>query len=390
MTLPPVLYFGNDWFADNRTSSHHVARQLARHADVLYVEAPGLRRPRATSRDVRRIANKLTRATVRFEASERLIVRTLPQVPLHGSALARYVNRLVGTAFTNLALRREGMRRPIVWCTVPHVANLVSRVTRSLLVYHCIDDYSALPDVDVDAVRTLDGRLSRDEDLVVAASRPVFEAKQRLNRSTLLMPHGVDVEHFATARNGTVRPPEDVARLPRPVVGFIGLLERWIDLDLVGWLAGQLPNVSFVLIGRVAGPAAEIPRLPNVHVLGPRPYEALPAYGSCFDAAIIPYRLTDQVLAANPLKLREYLAMGLPVVSVSTPEVDQFADVVAVAATRSDFLAAVVAALNEAPDPAVVARRVDAVRHAGWAARVDGLLGHVASMLSEPERRRVA
>jgi glycosyltransferase involved in cell wall biosynthesis len=199
------------------------------------------------------------------------------------------------------------------------------------------------------------------------------------------MPHGVDVDHFATARASGAVPPE-LQGLARPIVGFTGLIERWIDLDLVGWLAHQLPQVTFVMIGRVAVPAESVPAAPNLHFLGPRPYESLPAYGRCFDAAIIPYRLTDQVHAANPLKLREYLAMGLPTVAVSTPEIDKFAGVVSVTRTREEFLAALVATLAAGSDPELIRRRMDAVKDVSWATRVDELLVSVQSLLVERSR----
>ena len=146
--------------------------------------------------------------------------------------------------------------------------------------------------------------------------------------------------------------------LRRPIVGFFGLIERWIDLDLVGWLAEQRPNWSFVMIGRVAVPAETLPRLPNLHFLGKRPYAELPHYGGQFDAAIIPYRLTKQVYHANPIKLREYLAMGKPVVSVSTPEIDKYADVVTIARSREEFLSRLDEVLGQPDTPAASARRV--------------------------------
>src|SRR5262249_6462720 len=133
--------------------------------------------------------------------------------------------------------------------------------------------------------------------------------------------------------------PTDTAHLPRPVVGFFGLIERWIDLDLVKYLAELRPEWSFVMLGRVAVPEEELPRRANLHFLGRRPYEQLPAYGKQFDAAIIPYRLTRQVLHANPIKLREYLAMGKPVVTVRTPEIEKFTDVIEIASSREAFLA---------------------------------------------------
>jgi glycosyltransferase involved in cell wall biosynthesis len=287
------------------------------------------------------------------------------------------------------AARSEGLASPILWCTLPHVAKLVGQLGARPIIYHCIDDYASLPGVDAVAVRSMDESLSRLADLVVAASRPVFEAKQALNPSTLLLPHGVDFDHFARARSEPLPMPRELAGLRPPFVGFFGLIEHWIDLDLVGWLAAELPHVTFIMIGRVAVGDEKVPNRPNLLFLGPRPYEDLPAYGAHFDAAIIPYKLTAQVIAANPLKLREYLAMGLPAVSVSTPEIDQFADVVSVTASREAFREALVQALACGRDEAAVARRMARARTATWRARVDQLLPHVERAL-DASRRHVA
>ena len=384
--VPPIVYFGNDWFADNRTSSHHVARQLAARTEVLYVECPGLRAPEASSRDLGRIVRKIGRALRPAVAvTEHLSVKTLVQWPAHRSPLVARFNRWWSRA--TVALARSGQRSaPIAWCTVPHVAGFIGDLGARAIVYHCIDDYSSLPGVDAEAVRAMDDRLARRADLVIAASGPVFESRRALNANTMLVPHGVDFDHFATARRDLVPKPSELADLTGPIVGFTGLIERWIDVELVGWLAQQVPQATFVMVGRVAIPAEQLPSAPNLRWLGPRPYERLPEYGAYFDAAIIPYRLNAQVHAANPLKLREYLSMGLPIVSVSTPEIDKFAHVVAITHSREAFRDALVAALAAPPDAAAVERRQAVAREGTWSARVDEILARLQLVLEQKTR----
>ena len=144
------------------------------------------------------------------------------------------------------------------------------------------------------------------------------------------------------------------------------------------------------MIGRISVPADHVPVRENIRFLGPRPYETLPLYGRMFDVAIIPYKLTDQVIAANPLKLREYLAMGLPIVSVSTPEIDRFAPVVSIAPTADEFIGAVRKALDTPKREADAHRRMQFVAEASWEARVAGLLPHIDRILGDKRRRRVA
>ena len=388
--LPPAVYFGNDWFADNRTSSHHMAAQLAQRTRVLYVETPGLRPPAATTRDFRRSIVKVARSMRgAAQITPSLRVQTLAQVPLHGSRSVNYLNRALGLGRVRRAIVRQGFSQPMIWCTVPHAAGVATRLRQATLVYYCIDQYAALPGVDVEAVTRFDRDLAIAADLVVTASQPVFAAKQRLNPNTVLLPHGVDFAHFSTARDRSGVRPAALAGISGPVVGFIGLIERWIDLELIDWLARELPDVTFALIGRVAVDRSELPGAPNVKILGPCPYEELPAYGRRFDVAIIPYKPTEQVAAANPLKLREYLAMGLPVVSVRTPEVSRFADVVTIADTRDAFRDALRRAITHRGDEAAIARRMEAVAGATWSARLDELVPYLHAAIEQRRRRGV-
>src|SRR6185369_17260951 len=115
----------------------------------------------------------------------------------------------------------------------------------------------------------------------------------------------------------------------------------------------------FLMIGRVAVPDGDVPKLPNIHFIGRRPYETLPAYGKAFTAAIIPYHLTAQVVNSNPIKLREYLAMGKPIVSVSTPEIDKFAEHVAVARSREEYLARLDEAVGKGLTPERARRQTE-------------------------------
>jgi glycosyltransferase involved in cell wall biosynthesis len=375
---PPILFFGNDWSAENRTSSHHMARWLTPRRRVVYIECPGLRAPKSSGRDLKKIGAKV----LRFLRGPRVVpegleVWTLLQIPLHRFRLVRWFNRLLMVWSLRWLIWSRGLRGSVAWFMLPHLSSLVGSLGESLSVYYCIDDYAALPDVNEGAVRAMDEDMTRKADLVFVASATLLEAKRRLNPNTHVSPHGVDLGHFALARDDRACLPEDVRDLPRPVIGFFGLIEKWIDLDLVDYLAEQRPGWTFVLIGRVAVPPEKVPQRENVRLLGVRPYELLPRYGRGFDVAIIPYRLTQQVINANPIKLREYLAMGKPIVSVSTPEIDKYADVVRVTRSREEFLAQLDAAVAEGHSPAESDRRVARVASEGWDARLRWVLALV-------------
>ena len=366
-----ILYFGNDWSADNRTSSHHIARWLAKGHRVYYIECPGLRAPKTSGRDLKKLFAKLWRGLRGARVAEGGIkVRTLLQLPLHRFALVRWLNRQLVTATLRWMMWREGVRHPISWFMVPHLSGVVGRLGERLSVYYCIDDYATLPDVNQQAVRAMDDELARKADLVFVSAESLLERKRAANPNTHFSPHGVDVELFGRAQDERTAVPADTAHLGGPVVGFFGLVEEWVDLELIDYLAARRPEWTFLFIGRVAVPEAKLPKRPNVHFVGKRPYESLPAYGKQFDAAVIPFKLTEVILHANPLKLREYLAMGKPVVTVSTPEIDKYADVVEVAHSPEEYLAKLDKVLAAPATAAETRRRLTRVAAEGWDARL--------------------
>jgi len=128
-------------------------------------------------------------------------------------------------------------------------------------------------------------------------------------------------------------------------------------------------------------PEADVPRAPNLHFIGRRPYDTLPAYGKAFTAAIIPYHLTPQVIHSNPIKLREYLAMGKPIVSVSTPEIDKFADYVAIARSHEEYLAKLDAAVRDGLTPERIDRQTKLAATMTWDARLRKVMALVEDRL---------
>ena len=319
-TLPPILFFGNDWFAENRTSSHQIARQLAKQFRVFYIECPGWRAPRGSGRDLKKVFVKLWRFLRGTRTTdEGLRLRTLFQIPFHRFAAVRWLNRRMIGATLAWMKWRHGIKDPITWFHVPHVPFLVGELGERFAVYYCIDNYAAYPGVDPATVQAMDDETSRRADVVFVASDTLLADKLELNPNTHVSPHGVEFEHFARAQDPALPVPADIAHLSGPVVGFFGLIESFVDLDLIDWLAEQRPEWQFLFIGRVAVPAGSLPQRPNVHFIGKRPYADLPAYAKRFDACVIPSRVGDWSYHANPIKLREYLATGKPVVAVEYP-----------------------------------------------------------------------
>ncbi|BDG08188.1 glycosyltransferase [Anaeromyxobacter paludicola] len=371
-----IVCFSNDWDGDP-LSKTHIMRILARDNRVLWVNSLGNRAPRASAHDVRRAWEKLRDAArgVR-EVEPNLHVLPPLYVPAYGSEAIQAFNRVALRLQVLGAMRRLRMRRPISWSYLPTAAAVAGTLGEELVVYHVVDQFSAFSDASP-AVAALEERLLRRADLVIASAEPLREAKARVNPRTVLVRHGVDFEHFRKALLPETRVPEDLARLPGPVIGFHGLVADWIDLELVRAVADAFPRASVALVGRCVTSTDPLAGARNVHLLGRRPYADLPGYCKGMAVAITPFRQNELALHANPLKAREYVAAGLPNVCTDLPELRAIAGCT-VTRTRAEFLEAVGRALAEGGPRAAQSERM---RAESWEARVDELRGHVAALL---------
>ncbi len=334
-----IVCFANDWDGDP-LSKKHVMVRLARENRVLWVNSLGGRNPTVSTRDLRRVVKKLGdfRRGCR-QVEENLWVTSPLVLPFHASPLARRFNRVWLAASLRLTCRRLGMHRPITWSFVPSSAEVAGALGESLVLYHCVDENTRFTGAEAAGIAEMEARLAARADVVVVSAEPLLAAKRHLNPETHLVTHGVEVEHFRRALDPATEVPSDLPRGDGPVVGFFGLLADWVDLDLVRHLALCRPHWTLALIGKADTDLAAVSGLDNVRILGRKRYDELPAYCKGFDVAILPFRINELTLAANPLKLREYLAAGLPVVATAIPEAERLAPRVRTAANREAFLA---------------------------------------------------
>jgi glycosyltransferase involved in cell wall biosynthesis len=256
-----------------------------------------------------------------------------------------------------------------LWTFLPNVGDYVGSLGESLSVYYCVDEWSLFGYLDKDETVRAERTLLDKVDCVFAINGPLADAKRAMNPHTHVAPHGVDHATFAKALDASTIIPADLAALPRPVIGFYGTLRDWVDLDLIAAIARARPQWSIALIGQALDDVATVRGLPNVHLLGRKPHEQLPAYCKGFDVGLIPYRIDERMTFVNPIKLREYLSAGVPVVSTRVPEVERYKHLAAIADDAPGFIAAIERALAT-DSPARRRERSAAMAAETWPARV--------------------
>lgn len=347
-------------------------RVLSKDNRILWVNAIPNRMPTPTAKDASRIFRKLKGFTEPIrEVEPNIFVLNPFAIPAYGSPVIVAWNERTLLRQIKNAMAKLRMKDVVNMVFNPAAGMIAGRLGESELIYYCVDEYTAF--TGSEALKEIEEKLFRDADLVVVSAEKLYEDKKKFNPNTHIIRHGTDWRHFRTAVDSALEIPADAANLPRPIIGFHGLLADWVDFELIKRTAEHFSQGSVVLIGKIAVDAEEkvkiLDGVPNVHFLGRKPYAELPAYCRAFDVAINPFVINDLTLAANPLKVREYLAAGLPVVSTDIPEVRVLADCL-VGGTHEEFIEQIETALAR---PKARADVSDAISGESWEAKVEEL-----------------
>jgi glycosyltransferase involved in cell wall biosynthesis len=352
-----IWFVAQDWWYHNRAhSDFQLMKEVARERPVLVVNSLGLRLPRPgkSTNPLRRIGRKLS-------SMSKLLRKPLPELPgfhvltpvflpFYGDGRLARLNARWIRAQVTFAARLAGLpEQPAIGVTIPTAWPVVEKMRRSALVFNRSDLHSAFPEADGEWVESLERALLANSDRVLYVSHELMRNDATLvGDRAFFLDHGVDLVRFSPDK--PVDP--EIAAIPGPRVGFFGGLDDYVvDFDLLLRTAREVPEASLVLIGDATCSMEELTALPNVHWLGHRPYESIPSLGRVFDVAIMPWLDNEWIRFANPIKLKEYLALGLPVVSTEYPEVDAYRGLIRIAHDRDSFPALVREALADPGDP---------------------------------------
>lgn len=347
-----IVCFAKDWNEDP-TSCNHVLRELSKHNKVLWVNSISTRAPNlASGRDIRKIFRRVGEFLQGFvrgaqPVDEQMWLFNPFVIPFHHKPWVVKLNRAILRFTLGVQRRRLGMTNYQLWTFMPTSADYVGTLGEDLVVYYCTDEWSGFSYVNGKGMETLVPMLSRRSDVVFATSRMLVDKLMKHNDNTHLASHGVNYDMFSRALDDDVELPDDIARLPRPVLGYYGLIEEWMDQDLIAHLARKHPEWSIVLIGKVNVNTDTLAALPNVHFLGRKPHAALPGYCKGMDVALIPHKVSELTRHMNPIKLREYMSAGLRIVSTDLPEMRLYPEFCITATTFDEFEQGVIQAVAE-------------------------------------------
>jgi glycosyltransferase involved in cell wall biosynthesis len=373
--------------------------RMARRDTILFVEPQ--RNPEQTFlQDLGEKARNLVVPQIHQESRNLSILQVPPALPFGASvsgpfasqlaALVTKTNNVVLSRTIKSATRTFGIQSPILWLYLPWHAGLVGQFGEKLVCYHVYDELGEYPQNRPikDFIQRSDEALCRRADLIFASSSVQAERRRPFNAETHFVPNGADFDHFYRALDPHLALPADVREIPHPRIGFIGFMGFQVDVDLLLGIARARPDWHLVLIGpdQLGGDARcrALREMSNVHMLGRKALEDLPAYSKSCDVALLPYDLSTHMATSYPLKLHEYLAAGKPVVTVPMRELWPFEDVVYLADSADAFVRRIEQALQEDSEERIQ-QRIAVARMNTWDRRVEQISDLIAHRLREKQ-----
>ena len=356
------IVFSDDW-GEHPSSSQHIFNHILKDHKVIWVNTIGMRPPRPTSQDLKKAIKKIkkmihpsptSKRTMPYAPAMNLTVLQPPMVPYNFGPF-RKLNRLSVVRSVKNAMERLGIKEPVLVTTVPNACDYVGAFNEKRVVYYCVDDFANWPGHSKEIVQEMENELVKKCDLVVATSKKLYDKFHLQGKRVFLLSHGVDLERFTSSKIPIHR---SIASIPVPRIGYVGLIDERLDLELLEDLLKRFPQISFVLVGQNEVDLSHLKRYQNFYHIPPCPYEEVPSVLKGLDVGILPYKVNEFTHTISPLKLKEYLAAGLKVMASPLQEILNWKEYVLIAYSQTDWIEALERLENKAPwhlkDPAPV------------------------------------
>lgn len=356
-----IIVFSDDW-GRNPSTLQHIGKILAKSNRIIWVGSLGLRQPKFSLSDFKRIIEKFRQIFLRGkrnDSNNRFIEFNPVIIPLNDIAIIRKINSYILLWQIKRSINTHKFYRPILITTSPIIVDLMGKLDESSSHYFCLDDFT-LFDGAFNCIAKLEKELLEKVNTSFSVSEVLMHSRIPSSGKNYFLPQGVDIEHF---NNQSEEIPNSIKNIVKPVIGFFGLIAPWIDVQLIDRCAERYSNFTFLIIGKSTIELNEMNKRPNIKYLGEVPYQQLPLYAKVFNVGLIPFKINNLTKAANPLKLLEYLTLGIPVVATDLPEIQKFSRFVYIAQNEQEFIDLIQKAVNDSGEEQKLIRKMEAQKY---------------------------
>ncbi len=372
-----------EWQRGVSNRNYHVLRQLLQSEQVrkiLAVDYPPLTLKRALRNHIENVVPPLKDGKVISwslydkvtKLSDKLYVYSNSEFCIRPGHFIQSVKKIAA---------KLDFHESVVWSYFPFMTPYIQQLDPKLTVFDAVDNW-----IEHASYARFKERLKKNYEQIKKTTDVIFTVADDLqklfdNQSNVYwIPNGVDITHYQSKH---VLVNRDIADLPKPIIGYIGVVQDRVDIDLIKFLAKKNPAKSFVIVGPVwhDADAGSLKEVPNIHLLGYKSYAEAPMYIQQFDVGLIPHRASAFVTSTNPMKMYEYLACGIPVLATSSSGVDSLKEYVYIAETDEDMNRKLFVALQE-DTPELHRARAQVVEEYSWSASTRQMLDIIDKKLS--------
>lgn len=334
-----------DWDNPFWTNKQHMAKTFEKHGhNVIYVDSLGIRKPKIDKRDIFRILKRFKSLFKPYTKVSNNIWRISPFIlPFHNVSIVRKFNDIFLSLIIKFLMFFLNFKEYIIWTYSPITDTIIDKFSASKIIYHCVDDLSALPNVDKENLKKREKKLILKSDYIFTTSKNLFDYIKPLNNHTYYQNNVCDYEHFSRAKTQKFHLPKDLVDIKKPIITFVGAISSYkINFNLIANIAKNHIGWNFVMIGQVGEGQPEtnidiLNSLENIHLIGPKDYKDIPKYLHFSDVAIIPANINDYTKSMFPMKFFEYLSSGLQVVSTNLHSLKDYEEISFISKTDKDF-----------------------------------------------------
>jgi len=376
-----LIIFGDDW-EKHPSATQHIIKGLLINNKVIWVNSIGMRAPRLNFDDFKRIFQKTCKAILAKKniISANLTIINPIALPFHRINLVKFINKFSIRNQIIKTCKLKERKKNILIISNPIATYLSDIIQKDLLIYYCGDDFSKFPGIDKREVLRQEKMLIEHSDIILCSSKNlsnIMKTKKDEGK-VYYLPHGVEYAHFSKQY---VELPKKIKSIKKPIIGFFGMLGPWIDFDLLKTIAKLDPLINYCIIGEYTKEIEALRGLKNIYLIGKVNYDDLPKYASCFDVGIIPYRSHERIETISPLKLLEYFALGIPVVSTCLPYCVDVNELIYVADNAEKFYYAIKSALNENKQKRLLRKEV--AKQNDWKTRCETLSNIIENKMND-------
>lgn len=350
---------------------HHFTKRMKRSGwDVYYVEPPVTLIAPLKNKEVT-TTWKNWRKGIRKTVEGINIVSLPPVFPFANKnrAINKMNQKIIGKALKK-GIPSNGVVTRYLYTFLPNAVDLLQDFRFDKVIYDCVDDHGSFTGlINPDVVGQMEKELMNESYVCFATAQQLLDDRKTWCDNFHLIQNGAELEHFSIVQEKELPIPSDMKQINGPVVGFIGGISDWIDLDIVYQTAKLRGDIQFIFVGPADTNISKFDGMKNVHFLGSKDYEKLPNYIQYFNICLIPFKINKLTKSVNPIKMHEYLAAGKPIISTPLPEVLKYKDVINIVNNPQEFSQTIDSILATEQTKEIIIKRQKIAEMNSWDAR---------------------